>query len=52
MASLLEFTVPALRFVVDLASKNGSDDSISVLMFSDDSQFVQTVEQNFKVSIF
>jgi hypothetical protein len=51
MASLLEFTVPALRFVVDLAIKNLSEDAVSVIMFSDDEKFVKTVEEDFRVII-
>jgi hypothetical protein len=49
LPTLLEFTVPAVRFVSELAMEK--QENISVILFSDDAKFIKAVVREFRVGI-
>jgi hypothetical protein len=49
LASLLEFILPALNYVVQVAEEEYGQNGTSVVLFSDDSKFLKVVVDKFRV---
>lgn len=49
LPSTIEFILPALNYVLDLARKEFNDKAISIVLFSDDSDFLKGVVEKFRV---